>query len=71
MVPEPHAQPTMSAAETATAYGIGINAAYAQGRRFIESQGAEGIPALQIGRSMRFPTAAIRAHLGLDRATTS
>jgi len=68
-LPDPEAHPTVGADEVATAYGIGINAAYAQGRRYIDTHGAEGIPALRIGRSLRFPTAAVRAHLGLGSDT--
>lgn len=65
MLPDPEQRPTVGADEVAAAYGIGINAAYAQGRRYIDTKGDEGIPALRVGRSLRFPTAAVRAHLGL------
>ena len=65
MLPDPETQPTVGAEEVAAAYGIGINAAYAQGRLYIDTNGTEGIPALRMGRSLRFPTAAVRAHLRL------
>ena len=67
MLPDPETRPTISAREVAKAYGIGVNAAYAEGRRFIDTNEAEGIPALRFGRSLRFPTAAVRIQLGLDR----
>lgn len=65
MLPDPLECPTIGAREVAAAYGIGLNAVYAEGNRFIQTNGAEGIPAMRFGRTMRFPTAAIRAHLGL------
>ena len=71
MLPDPEVHPTVGASEVASAYGIGINAAYAEGRKYLDSAGAEGIPALRIGRSLRFPTAAVRAHLGLKSDNTS
>lgn len=67
MIPLPAEQPTVSVEEAANAYGIGRAAAYAACRRFLDTDGAEGIPTLSIGRFLRCPTAAIRAQLGLDQ----
>ncbi|MCU1451930.1 MAG: hypothetical protein JWN46_76 [Acidimicrobiales bacterium] len=67
MLPDPASQPTLSAREVAPELGIGINAVYREGRRYIATGGAEGIPAIAFGgRSLRFPTAALRKLLGLD-----
>lgn len=66
LLPDPAVQPTMAAAEAAKAVGIGEPLVRRQGQLFIDSHGAEGIPCLRIGRLVRFPTAAIRAYLGVD-----
>ena len=66
MLPRAEDQPTLSASEVAAAFGIGVNAAYQQGNLYLGSKGADGIPAMRFGRSMRFPTAAVRSALGLD-----
>jgi hypothetical protein len=66
MLPTPETKPMMSAKEVADAYGIGINAVYAEARRYLDSEGADGIPALRFGRTIRFPTASIRKQLHLD-----
>lgn len=66
MLPQAEDQPTLSASEVAAAFGIGVNAAYEQANLYLDSNGTDGIPAMKIGRSVRFPTAAVRSALGLD-----
>lgn len=71
MLPEPADRPTLGAAEVAAHYGIGVTLARQLGRRWIATGGAEGIPALPFGRLLKFPTAAVRRHLGVDPTTTN
>jgi excisionase family DNA binding protein len=45
--------------EAAEILRIGRNAAYTLARRWIESEGREGMPCIELGRSLRVPRAAL------------
>lgn len=71
-LPDPEVQPTMSVwPEAAEAYGISRNTAFAEVRRYLDTNGAEGIPVLVFGTNRyRVPTAAVRRDLGIDPPLT-
>lgn len=71
VLPDPQVEPTVGVKTIAAAYGLSENSAYAQARRFLATDGEEGIPALAFGRRIRFPTAACRQQLGLDEPSHS
>ncbi|MGH9153972.1 MAG: helix-turn-helix domain-containing protein [Acidimicrobiales bacterium] len=45
---------------------LGRTQIYEQARRFLDTGGREGIPAVRFGRCVRIPTAALLAMAGLD-----
>lgn len=47
---------------------LGRTQIYEQARRWLDSGGKEGIPAVRFGRCVRIPTAALLALAGLDAA---
>lgn len=47
---------------------LGRTQIYEQARRWLDSGGKEGIPAVRFGRCVRIPTAALLALAGLDDA---
>ncbi len=47
---------------------LGRTQVYEQARRWLDSGGKEGIPAVRFGRCVRIPTAALLALAGLDDA---
>ena len=51
-------RPFLTVQEAARRLGISRTAAYMLARRWLESSGSEGIPAVRIGRSIRVPEAA-------------
>ncbi len=49
---------------------LGRTQVYEQARRWLDSGGKEGIPAVRFGRCVRIPTAALLAMAGLDDAAS-
>lgn len=64
MAPEEPAVLTVE--EAAQLLRIGRSAAYEQARRFIASGGAEGLPAVRLGRSLRVPRQALSRMLAVS-----
>jgi excisionase family DNA binding protein len=54
----------LSVSEAARVLRVSRNSAYKLANLFIDSDGAEGIPAVRFGRSIRIPRIAIEAILG-------
>jgi len=50
---------------------LGRTQIYEQARRFLDTGGREGIPAVRFGRCVRIRTAALLAMAGLDDRATS
>jgi hypothetical protein len=63
---DPAQHPTISVEEAARILGLGRSKAYAQARLYLATSGAEGLPVLEFGRSLRVPTAALRRLLLID-----
>jgi hypothetical protein len=62
-LPDPSTTPTIPVEVTAKLLGIGRVLCYAQAKRYVETGGREGIPALRFGRRLVCPTARIIAML--------
>lgn len=58
-MPDPATTPVLTVEQAAELLVIGRSLAYRECRRYIESGGAVGIPAIRIGRLMRCPTHAV------------
>ena len=71
MLPDPADQPTLDATEVAQALNIGVTLARQMGRRYITTDGADGVPCVAYGRLLKFPTASVRQHLGIDPPTSA
>jgi excisionase family DNA binding protein len=52
--------------EAARLLRIGRSAAYEQARRYLATDGLEGIPVVRVGRSLRVPREALRRMLGFE-----
>ena len=52
-------RPFLTVQEAANRLRISRTAAYGLARRWLETDGTEGIPAVRIGRSIRVPAAAV------------
>lgn len=66
MVPHPLDRPTISVEEAGSLVGLGRTKAYEEARRFLRTDGREGLPCLRWGRALVCPTAALWRLLGLD-----
>jgi hypothetical protein len=53
--------------EAAALCRIGRSAAYEQARRYLATDGAEGLPVVRLGRRLRVPTAALVRILSGER----
>ncbi|QXC60554.1 helix-turn-helix domain-containing protein [Aquihabitans sp. G128] len=59
----------MTVEEAAKILRIGRNAAYTLARRYIATDGREGLPVLVLGRTLRVPASALRAMVRLPLPT--
>ncbi len=55
----------LTVAEAALILHIGRTAAYEMAKRWLETNGADGIPARRVGKLIRIPTAELEAHFGI------
>lgn len=65
-LPDPLESPTISVEEAGRALGLGRAKSYAEAQRYERTGGAEGLPVVRFGRTMRCPTAAVRRLVGLS-----
>ncbi len=65
MIPDPRERPTLSVEEAGAIVGLGRSSSYEQARRFLATDGREGLPVLAYGRTLRVPTAMLLGTLGL------
>jgi len=65
-LPDPRVQPTMTVEAAGAVLDLGRSKAYVEARRFEATDGAEGLPVLRFGRTLRVPTAALWRKLGLE-----
>jgi hypothetical protein len=65
-LPDPSESPTISVEEAGRALGLGRAKAYLEAQLFERTGGAEGIPVMRFGRTLRCPTAAVRQLVGLS-----
>lgn len=65
-LPRPEDQPTLDVEIAGAALGLGRTKAYVEARRFLATEGREGLPVIRFGRTLRVPTAELRRLLGLD-----
>jgi hypothetical protein len=65
-LPDPRAEPTVSVERAGSILGLGRSKSYIEARRYIGTDGREGLPAIAFGRALRVPTARLLALLGID-----
>ncbi|MEY2451479.1 MAG: hypothetical protein QOD92_1053 [Acidimicrobiaceae bacterium] len=66
MLPDPRSDPFLSVEAAGKLCGLGRSKAYEQARRYIDSNGAEGLPAVEFGRTIRVVTAGLWKIAGLE-----
>ncbi len=59
-------EPTISVEDAAALAGLSRAKGYVEARKFIESDGAEGLPCVRFGKSVRVPSAPLRRLLHID-----
>jgi hypothetical protein len=70
-LPDPAAEPTISVEVGGALCGLRRSKSYLEARRYIDTNGAEGLPAIAFGRTLRCPTALVLRKLGLDAHMTN
>ncbi len=70
-VPDPRTRPTLDVEEAGALLGFGRSKSYEEAHRWLRTGGADGLPTLRFGKSLRCPTAAILAMLGLTVVASS
>ena len=70
MIPDPLEEPTIDIERAGELFGLGRSKAYVEARRYLDTGGAEGMPVIRFGRTLRAPTARVLELLGLDRTPT-
>jgi hypothetical protein len=65
-LPNPVLEPTLDVERAGALCGLGRSKAYVEARRFIDTDGAEGLPVIPFGRTLRVPTATLLSMLGLE-----
>jgi hypothetical protein len=69
ILPDPREQPTMSVEDAGRVFfDFGRAKSYAEAARFERTGGAEGLPCIRFGRTLRAVTAACVRLVGLDDA---
>jgi hypothetical protein len=71
MLPDPLRQPVLTVKEAGALWGLGRSKSYDEARRYLATDGAEGLPAGRFGRTIRCPTAAVLRQLGLLQNETA
>jgi hypothetical protein len=59
-------EPTLDVERAGALCGLGRSKAYSEAARFLATNGAEGLPVLRFGRTLRVPTQRLLELLGLD-----
>jgi hypothetical protein len=67
-LPDPRHEITIAVERGGALCGMGRSKSYVEARRYIETEGREGLPAIAFGRTLRCPTARLLALLGIDPA---
>jgi hypothetical protein len=65
-LPDPVAEPTISVERAGALCGLGRSKSYLEARRYVDSDGAVGLPAIAFGRTLKCPTVLVLRKLGLD-----
>ena len=66
-LPDPQERPTLPVPEAGEIIGFGRAKSYQEAARYLATDGAEGMPVVKFGRTLRVPTAALLRLLGVDR----
>lgn len=64
MIPDPRERPTITVEEAGRLCGISRAVAYDEARRFLATDGAEGLPVIKFARRLVVPTSMLLAKLG-------
>ncbi len=65
-VPRPEEVPVVPVPTAGRWLGMGRSKAYVEARRYLNTGGREGLPAIELGHRLVTPVAKVRALLGLD-----
>jgi hypothetical protein len=65
-VPDPLVTPTLRVEEAGELLDFSRSKAYAEANRYLATNGAEGLPVIRFGRTLRVPTAALLRLLGKE-----
>lgn len=65
-VPRPEEVPVVPVPTAGRWCGMGRSKAYVEARRYLATNGREGLPAIEFGHRLVSPVAAVRELLGID-----
>jgi hypothetical protein len=64
-IPDPMLEPVLTVERAGALFGLGRSKSYIEARRYVDTDGAEGLPAGAFGRTLRCPTAKVLELLGV------
>jgi hypothetical protein len=64
-LPDPRTEPVLTVERAGALFKLKRSKSYSEARRYIDTDGAEGLPAVAFGRTLRCPTALVLERLGL------
>jgi hypothetical protein len=68
-LPDPRTEPVLTVERAGALFKLKRSKSYSEARRYIDTDGAEGLPAVAFGRTLRCPTALVLERLGLSART--
>jgi hypothetical protein len=69
-LPDPRVEPTLTVEDAGRLLNFGRAKSYQEASRYLATDGAEGLPVVAFGRSLRVPTAALLKLLGIESGGT-
>lgn len=66
MLPDPSQRPWLKVEEAGALFGFHRSKSYEEARRWVRTGGAEGVPTIRFGRTLRCPTAKVLDLLGIS-----
>jgi hypothetical protein len=70
-LPDPTVEPTLDVPRAGALVGLARSKSYLEARKYVDSDGAVGLPTIAFGSTLRCPTALVLEMLGLTGASST